>query len=150
MDALVRLQDDLIETYNALTSFSKSNVPSEPLKVRLDRQGLGSPLVLEYKGTTVRLRIPVYYCLGLEDLEKPTYLLPKDYVKTMDTLQSLIMNPLIIEDRTCLSPENYGFDVYAVDPKQFNKGLGLIGRVRFISGNSWLFKLLVKWKYKLK
>lgn len=150
MDALVRLQDDLIETYNALTSFSKSTVPSEPIKVRLDREGVGSPLVFELKGTTVRLRFPIYYCLGLEDLEKPTYLLPKDYVKMMDSLQNLIMNPLIIEERTCLSPENYGFDIYAIDPKQFNKGLGVIGSVRFISGNSWLFKLLVKWKYKLK
>lgn len=150
MDALVRLQDDLIETYNALTAFSKSAMPSEPIKVRIDREGIGSPLVFESKGTTVRLRFPIYYCLGLEDLEKPTYLLPKDYVVMMNSLQNLIMNPLIIEERTCLSPENYGFDVYAIDIKQFNKGLSMIGSVRFVSGNSWLFKLIVKWKYKLK
>lgn len=149
MDALVRLQDDLLETYNALTSFSKSNNPTEPIKVRLDKNAIGSPLVLEYKGTTVRLRIPWYYCLGLEYLEKPSYLLPKDYVRLMSSLRSLIMSPLIIEDRTCLSPENYGFDVYAIDPKEFNKGLGLIGSIRFVSGNSWIFKLLVKWRYKL-
>ena len=149
MDALVRLQDDLIETFNALTSFSKSTNPTGPIKVWLDKKGVGLPLVLEYKGTTVRLRLPIYYCLGLEDLEKPTYLLPNDYYNMMSTLQSLIMNPQIIEERTCLSPENYGFDVYSINPKQFDKGLERIGKVRFISGNSWLFKLIVKWKYKL-
>lgn len=150
MDALVRLQDDLIETYNALTVFSNSKVLSKPIKVWIDRKGVGSPLVLENEGITVRLRFPIYYCLGLEELEKPSYLLPKDYTRLMDSLQSIIMNPIMLEDRICLSPENYGFDIYAIDMKQFDKGLGLVGSVRFVSGNSWLFKLIVKWKYKLK
>ena len=115
MDALVRLQDDLLEMYNALTVFSKSSLPTKPIKVQIDRQGIGSPLVFELGSTAVRLRFPIYYCLGLEDLEKPTYLLPKDYVNVMETLRSLIMNPVILEERTCLSPENYGFDIYAID-----------------------------------
>jgi hypothetical protein len=149
---MVTLQEDLLEIYNNLVIFSNNTVLAEnplPIRVRFDRQGVGSPLVFEQKGNTVRLRLPIYYCLGLDSLKSETYLLPKDYDYLMSTLQNLIADSRIIEDRTCLSPENYGFDIYAIDNKEFSKGPNILGSVRFISGNSWLFKLLVKWKFKL-
>ena len=146
------LQEDLIETYNNLVAFSKTTVSSEnplPIRVWLDREGVGTPLVLEQKDISVRLRLPIYYCLGLDDLKgKYSYLLPEDYNYLMQTLQTLIADPRILEDRTCVSPENYGFDIYAIDPKEFSKGPETIGRVRFVSGNSWFFRILMKWKYK--
>ena len=48
-------------------------------------------------------------------LKKPTYLLPEDYDYLMSSMQSLIAGGKLIEDRTVLSPENYGFDIYSVD-----------------------------------
>jgi hypothetical protein len=146
------VQEDLLEIYNNLTEFSKTTVQADnpvPIRVRFEKDSIGSPLVFEQKGITVRLRIPIYYCLGLEDLEKPTYLLPKDYDELMHNLQKVIYDSRILEDRTSLSPENYGFDIYSIDTKEFNKGPEVIGSIRFISGNSWIFKLITKWKYKL-
>ena len=67
----------------------------------------------------------------------------------MSTLQELINSGVLIRERTCLSPENYGFDIFSVDLKELWKGPGIVGKVRFISGKSWLFKKLVKRKYKL-
>jgi hypothetical protein len=61
----------------------------------------------------------------------------------------MIADDRILDERTCLSPENYGFDIYAVDLREFSKGPDRIGSVRFVSGNSWLFRLFTKWKYKL-
>lgn len=147
------LQEDLLEIYNNLVELSRI-VQDEhnpvPVKVWFDSEGLGSPLVFEAKGTTVRLRLPIYYCLGLEDIKKETYLLPKDYIETMTNLLSIIQDSRILDQRTCLSPENYGFDIYALDYSQFSKGLEKMGKVRFVSGTSFLFKLITKWKYKLK
>ena len=86
---------------------------------------------------------------GLEDLEKPTYLLPEDYDYLMSNLLDLLNSGELIKDRTALSPENYGFDIYATNIRELWKGPDIIGRVRFISGTSWLFKFIVKRKYKL-
>lgn len=145
-------QDDILEIYNNLTIFSKTTVQTDdpsPIVVRFDEEGIGSPLVFEQKGTTVRLRPPIYYCLGLETIKKPTYLLPEDYDYLMSQLQKIIYDDRILDDKTSLSPENYGFDIYAVNIKEFKKGPEVVGNIRFISGNSWLFKLKTKWKYKL-
>lgn len=151
---MVTLQNDLLEIYNNLQAFNKTTIlvtDPNPIKVWWDREALGSPLVFSQDNLNVRLRIPIYYALGLEDLIKPSYLLPKDYDYLMKTLGSLINDSRTInDDRICLSPENYGFDIYATDLKKFNEGLERLGGVRFVSGTSWFFKLYTKWKYKLK
>lgn len=146
------LQDDLLEIYNNLTEFSKAMVQYEnptPIKVRFDREGIESPLVFEHGGTVVRLRLPIYYSLDLEDLEKGSYLLAEDYKYLMDTLSTIIHDDRVLNDRgICVSPENFGFDIYAIELAQFQKGLDIIGKIRFISGNSWWFKLITKLKYR--
>lgn len=149
------LQTDLLEIYNNLTEFSKAVAQAEnsaPIRVWFDRDGIESPLVFEHKGTMVRLRLPIYYSLGLEDLagkENCSYLLAEDYKYLMTTLSESIYDSRVLEDRGFIvSPENYGFDLYAIDLKEFQKGLSLVGRVRFVSSNSWWFKLITKWKFK--
>lgn len=151
---MTNLQNDLLEIYNNLVSFSKTTLQitnPKPITVKYDRGALGNPLVFTQENLNVRLRLPIYYCLGLEGLEKrPSFLLPKDYDYLMRSLASMIEDPKILEDRTCLSPENYGFDVYALDQRNVGKGLERIGGIRFVSGSSWLFRLFIKWKYKIK
>ena len=148
---MVTLQNDLLEIYNNLTEFSKAIFESKnpvPIKVKFDRNAFESPLVFEARGITVRLRLPIYYCLGLEDLEKETYLLPGDYDMMMESLQKAIYDPRTLDERTCIAPENYGFNIYALDKNRFDRGLEELGRVRFVSGTSWIFRKWIKWKYK--
>lgn len=144
------LQDDILEIYNSLVIFSNTTITAQfpkPIEVWYDRES--RHLVLEQSGIVVRLIQPIYYCLDLTGIEKRTYLLPKDYDYLMSTLKSLINSGVLRKDRTCLSPENYGFDILAVDPRELWKGPDLIGSVRFVSGNSWLFKYLVKRRFRL-
>lgn len=144
------LQNDLVEIYNNLTIFSKVTLdPKNPKPIKVCyKEDEGYQVVFEQEGTSVRLGRLIYYCLGLEDLGKITYLLPEDYDYLMSTLQSLIASGELIKERTALSPENYGFDIYGVDLKQFGKGPTILGQVRFVSGTSWLFKLITKYKYR--
>lgn len=148
---MTTLQNDLLEIYNSLVVFSdstiKSGVFADPIKVYYEMDN--RLLVFEQKGKSVRIGLPVYYSLNLEGIQKPTYLLPQDYDYLMATLQSLIMSGELLKERTCLSPENYGFDIYAVNLKEAHKGPDIIGSVRFISGNSWFFKWRTKRKYNL-
>lgn len=147
---MTTLQDDILEIYNSLVVFNKETIESHfptPITVKYDKSSMA--LIFEQKGKSVRLMLPMYYSLGLEDLEKPTYLLPKDYDYLMSTLQGLIGSGVLIKDRVCLSPENYGFDIYCIDLQNFNKGPELVGEVRFISGTGWLFRFLTKKKYKI-
>lgn len=148
---MTTLQNDLLEIYNSLVIFSdstiKSGVFANPIKVFYEKDN--RLLVFEQKGKSARLGIPTYYSLALENIQKPTYLLPQDYDYLMATLQSLIMSGELLKERTCLSPENYGFDLYAINLKEPTKGPDIIGRVRFISGNSWFFKWKTKLKYNL-
>lgn len=147
---MTTLQNDLLELYNSLVIFSTDIISSkfpQPIKVWFEKDS--RLLVMEIKGKSVRLWIPVYYSLDLESIQEPTYLLPKDYDYLMSTLQDLINSGELIKDRTCLSPENYGFDIYCTNLKELWKGPDRIGSVRFISGNSKLFKWLVKRKFKL-
>lgn len=146
---MTRLQEDLIEIYNSLVVFSNTTVNTNlpaPIKVWYEKDS--RLLVFEQKGNSVRLGWPIYYCLGLEDLVKPTYLLPDDYDYLMSTLRDLVNSGELIKDRTALSPEDYGFDIYATNLKELWKGPGIIGSVRFISGISWWFKFKTKRKYK--
>jgi hypothetical protein len=146
---MTTLQNDLLEIYNSLVVFSddtvKSNLPT-PIKVWYEKDS--RLLVMEQAGVSVRLRFPIYYCLGLEDLYKPTYLLPEDYDYLMTTMQNLINSGELLKDRINISPEDYGFDVYSVNEKELWKGPGIIGSIRFISGLSWWFKYRVKRKYR--
>lgn len=148
---MTTLQNDLLEIYNNLVIFSDSTVKSgifiNPIKVFYEKDN--RLLVFEQKGKSARIGIPTYYSLALEEIQKPTYLLPEDYDYLMATLQNLIMSGELIKERTCISPENYGFDIYATNIKELYKGPDIIGSIRFISGNSWFFKLKTKLKYKL-
>lgn len=144
------LQNDILEIYNVLVVFSKETIDSKfpiPIKVHFDESS--NSLVFEQKGVSVRLLLPLYYSLALDDLKKPSYLLPKDYDYLMSTLQGLLGSGVLIRDRVCVSPENYGFDIYCIDLKDFKKGPDILGQIRFVSGNSWIFKFLTKRKYKL-
>lgn len=147
---MTTLQNDIIEIYNNLLIFNKDTLLSSlPLPIKVSYEKDSNSMLFEQKGNSVRLQIPVYYCLGLEDLNgKPTYLLPKDYDYLMFSLSNLINSGKLIEDRTCVSPENYGFDVYAINTNEFWKGPDLIGSVRFVSGVSWLFKFITRKRYK--
>lgn len=144
------LQNDFLEIYNSLVMFSddtvKSNLPS-PIKVHYEKDT--RLLVFEQKGKSARLYLPIYYCLDLDSIQKPTYLLPEDYDYLMSTLQSLITSGILLQSRTLCSPENYGMDIYSTRLENLNEGLDLIGVIRFISGNSWFFKWKVKRKYRI-
>jgi hypothetical protein len=148
---MTTLQNDILEIYNSLVVFSDDTVKShfpKPIKVWYEKDS--RLLVFEQKGKSVRMGLPVYYCLDLEALDnKPTYLLPEDYDYLMSNLLDLLNSGELIKDRTALSPENYGFDIYATNIRELWKGPDIIGRVRFVSGTSWLFKFIVRRKYKL-
>lgn len=146
---MTTLQDDLLEIYNSLVGFSKKTLEGPfPLPIKVSYEGQSHILAFEQMGTSSFLITPTYYCLGLEELKKPTYLLPHDYDYLMSTLQFLIGSGELIKPRTILSPENYGFDIYATDPKILSKGPSVLGQIRFVSGTSWLFRYLTKRKYK--
>ena len=144
------LQNDFLEIYNSLVMFSddtlKSNLPI-PIKVHYEKDT--RLLVFEQRGKSARLYLPVYYCLDLDSIQKPTYLLPEDYDYLMSTLQSLITSGILLRERTLCSPENCGMDIYSTRLENLEEGLDLIGVIRFISGNSWFFKWKVKRKYRI-
>ena len=144
------IQDDLIELYNSLLAFNKNTIVTDrptPIKVSFDKGS--NSLVFEQKGVFVRTALPIYYSLGLNEIKKPTYLLPRDYDYLMQSLSGVISSGKLLEDRICISPENYGFDIYLVDLREFWKGPDRIGTIRFVSGNSWIFRQIVKFKFKL-
>jgi len=147
---MTELQNDLLEIYNSLVLFSKTTITTKfpkPIEVWYEKEtGL---MAFEQKGKTVRIPQLIYYCLNLEGLKNKTYLLPEDYDYLMSTLRELINSGKLLENRVCLSPENYGFDIYGVNNRELWKGPEIIGRMRFISGNSWIFKKIVKHRYKI-
>ncbi len=143
------LQNDFLEIYNSLVLFSddtvKSNLPI-PIKVHYEKET--RLLVFEQRGKSARLYLPIYYCLDLDSIQKPTYLLPEDYDYLMSTLMNLINSGILLKERTLCSPENCGMDIYSTRLENLNEGLDLIGVIRFISGNSWFFKWRVKRRYR--
>lgn len=149
---MTTLQSDLLEIYNSLVKFSETTLNTNfpvPIKVYFEKEN--NLLVFEQKGLSVRISLPVYYCLALDELDKkhPTYLLPEDYDYLMASLSGLIGSGDLTKDRTILSPENYGFDIYATNVRELWKGPEIIGSIRFVSGTSWLFRFIVSKKYKL-
>ena len=146
---MTTLQNDLLEIYNSLVTFSEKTLdPKFPCPIVVSFIENDNQLSFEQGSNSIRLSLPLYYCLALEDLKKPTYLLPEDYDYLMSTLQSLIGSGELIKDRTCLSPENWGFDIYGVDLRQFKKGPNILGSIRFVSGTSWIFTIMTKFKYR--
>ncbi len=148
---MTQLQTDLIEIYNSLVVFNDDIIKTpNPIPIKVYYEKDSRLLVLELKGKSVRLWIPVYYSLGLEDLEKKSsYLLPEDYDFLMSELKRVIDSGLLLNERTILSPENYGFDIYATTLTELWKGPEVKATIRFVSGHGWLFRWLVKRKFKL-
>ena len=73
---MVTLQEDILGLYNELTVFSKKTLdPKLPCPITVKFEEENNHVLFEQNGTSVRLSLPLYYCLGLEDLKKPTYLL---------------------------------------------------------------------------
>ncbi len=143
------LQNDFLEIYNSLVLFSddtvKSNLPI-PIKVHYEKET--RLLVFEQRGKSARLYLPIYYCLDLDSIQKPTYLLPEDYDYLMSTLMNLINSGILLKERTLCSPENCGMDIYSTRLENLNEGLDLIGVISFIYGNSWFFKWRVKRRHR--
>ena len=144
------IQDDLIELYNNLLVFNKNTIVTDnpaPIKVSFSKES--NSLIFEQKGISIHTSLPIYYSLGLNEIKKPTYLLPRDYDYLMQSLSGVISSGKLLEDKLCISPENYGFDIYLVDFREFWKGPDKIGTIRFVSGNSWIFRQIVKFKFKV-
>lgn len=147
---MTRLQDEIIEIYNTLQEFSKETLEGtvkKPIMVSYDLEN--QSLKFSQGSKTRYLQILNYYCGKLKTL-KDTYLLPEDYDYLMRTLQGLIKNNILVNDYVCISPEVWGFDVLLATPQPviFKDGPIVMGEVRFASGNSWIFKLITKYKYK--
>lgn len=141
---MTKLQEDIIGIYNDLVKFSKDTVQAPfpiPIKVRFEKDG--SFLIFEQRGNSVSLYQPIYYCLGLDKI-KPTILLPEDYDVLMYNLKAAIDSGKLLNDRTCLCPTEFGFDIYSTDPQELSKGPELISSCKFISSNKWLFRFLSK------
>lgn len=146
---MTRLQDDLLGLYNDLVNLSKATLENkiqQPIKVTFE-ENMNS-LSFEQAGKKIYSQVPLYYGGKIKEI-KDTWLLPKDYDYLMGTLSQLLQDGILIKDRVCISPEVYGFDVYLTDQNtlKFKNGPVLLGQVRFCSGNSWLFKKLIHYKY---
>lgn len=147
---MTKLQDDLLQIYNALVVFSKStlgDVISRPIVVSYLPEH--NSIKFRQNGKEVMLQILNYYCGFLKNI-KTTYLMPKDYDILMANLSSIIGSGKALEDRILVSPELYGFDIYMTDSRttEISKGPQLLCSCKFISDNSWLFRLMTKIKYK--
>lgn len=150
---MTTLMDDLKGLYNSLTVFNEGTILSQfpkPIKVQFVKDY--NSLLFEQGSNSVFSQIPVYYSLGLwEDLTDPTWLLPEDYDNLMGNLQAVIMDPkgYLLRDRTCISPQMYGFDIYVQDPLQPWIGPEIISEIRFISGKNRFWKTRISKKYNV-
>lgn len=148
---MTTLQEDILEIYNSLVIFSDDIIKSDfPKAITVKYEEDSRLLVFSLGGKSARLWTPYYYSLDLEELKKPSYLLPKDYDDLMYSLQTVINSGNLIKERTVLSPENLGFDLYWTDPKNPSAGLELKSRIRFVSGVSWFFRLKTRIYYGLE
>ena len=145
---MTRLQDDLLGVYNSLTDFSMNTLTNPThLPIRVDYSESLNSLCFEQKGTKIAISVLNYYCENLKEL-KETYLFPEDYDHLMYSLSWVINSGHLLHDRVCLSPEKYGFKIYETSPASYKNGPQLLASVKFVSGNSWLFKRVTKYKYK--
>lgn len=147
---MITLQTDLISIYNSLVIFSDLVIKTEdpkPIAVWFDVST--KSLAFELQGKSIRLPILNHYCLDLEELDEKTYLLPEDYDKLMYHLNKAIQSGELIKERTCLSPENWGFNIFYTNPREIEKGPSILSKIKFISGKSWIFKFKTKLRYNL-
>lgn len=147
---MVRLQDDILGVYNSLTDFSANTLLSPvKLPIRVTYSESLNALCFEQKGLKVAISVLNHYCRDLKDL-KDTYLYPEDYDKLMSSLSGLIGSGVLLHDRICLSPEEYGFSLYDTERQSalLKKGPQLLTSIRFVTGNSWIFKKVTQFKYK--
>lgn len=147
---MTRLQDDILEIYNVLQEFSKETLEGPvkfPIKVNYEKDH--NSLVFEQKGRKSYVPILNYYCGHLKEI-KNTWLLPEDYNRLMNNLQTVIASGVLIHDRVLVSPEYYGFDIYEtiITTKTVSDGPQVMGTARFVSGTSWIFKAITKFKYR--
>ena len=144
----MKIQEDLLNLYNDLVSLSKTTLESTQKPVKVNFEEKMNSLSFEQAGVKIYTRIPLYYSGKISEI-KDTYLLPKDYDYLMGTLNQVIQSGKLKEDRICISPEVYGFDIYLAEVNQLRikEGPILLGQVRFVSGNSWIFRKLTKLKY---
>lgn len=141
---MTKLQEDLLNIYNTLVIFNKDTIVNPfpiPIKVRFDKES--SFLIYEQRGNIVSLFQPIYYCHGLNNL-KPTLLLPNDYDLLMYNLKAAIDSGKLLEDRTTLTPTEFGFDIYSTDQTELFKGPKLVASCKLVSSNNWLFRFISK------
>lgn len=147
---MTKLQDDLLQIYNALVVFSKSTLNDViPTPIVVTYREEHNALVFKQKGKEVMLQVLNYYCGYLKNIKK-TYLLPKDYDILMGNLSDIIGSGKLLEDRVLVSPEPYGFEIYMTDSRttEFKKGPTLLSTCRFVTDNSWFFRMITKFRYK--
>ena len=144
----MKIQEDLLNLYNNLVSLSKTTLENTQKPVKVNFEEKMNSLSFEQDGVKIYTSIPLYYSGKISEI-KNTYLLPEDYDYLMGTLNQIIQSGKLSNDRLCISPEVYGFDIYLAEVNQlrFKEGPILLGQIRFCSGNSWLFRTLTKIKY---
>lgn len=144
------LQEDILGIYNSLTDFSKETLQtSEHLPIRVQFSETLNSVCFEQKGRKIAIGALNYFCKDLKNI-KETYLLPVDYDYLMSSLLSVIKSGALLHDRVCICPEKYGFKIYETDPYRVQDGPKIIADIKIISGNSWLFRQIVKRKFKDK
>lgn len=143
------LQDDILGFYNSLQIFSDVTLKGAvkiPIKVHYDENN-GS-LCFEQRGKTAHLRILNYYAGRLREI-KNSWLLPSDYDELMAAMSSMINSGVLIKSRVLVSPEYFGFDIYTTATNEAKRGPRIVAELRFVSGNSWFFRKLVEYKYRI-
>ena len=147
---MTKIQEDILLIYNSLTDFSRNTLlaPTQ-LPIKIDYSESLNSLTFEQQGLKVSIPVLNFYCKNLKFLHT-TYLTPRGYDSLMDSLSRIIDSGVLLHDRVCLSPIRYGFEIYDTNSHtQYQKeGPQLIGRVEFVSGNSWIFKKLTKLRYE--
>lgn len=145
---MIKLQEDLISIYNSLTEFGNNTLNGGlPLRVTYDSES--KVLVFSQQAKTLFMVIPNYYSKSLLDI-KDSFLLPEDYEYVMASLRDMINSGKLLEDRTTLSPEDYGFSIYSINPLKPELGPQLLGRIRFITSNNPIWIWWMRRKYKNK
>ena len=62
----------------------------------------------------------------------------------MYNLKAAIDSGKLLEDRTTLTPTEFGFDIYSTDQTELFKGPKLVASCKLVSSNNWLFRFISK------
>ena len=77
---MITLQEDLLDLYNSLVSFSAKTLDQRtPCPLTISFKEEENTLVVEQGGDSIRLRLPLYYCLGLDTLKKPSAIILRNF-----------------------------------------------------------------------